>query len=91
VRVGSGTLRTWCERSEGTEPSQNINMKVREMNVSRAGIQLHSVGRKMWGGEGRRHFGKVGVDWSLTDLRGAACDCVHCIVWLGVRTASSIL
>lgn len=77
--VESRALRRCSERSAGTETSRNINTKVRETNVRRAGLQLHDVGRKIQGG-GRRHFGKVSVDWSLTDFRGAACDCVHCIV-----------
>jgi hypothetical protein len=58
------------ESGEGTEPSRNIKVKVREINVRKARLQLHNIGK------GRRHFGKVSVDWSLTDLRGVACDCI---------------
>lgn len=58
------------EQSEGKQPSRNIKVKVREINVRRARIQLHNVGK------GRRHFGKVSVDWSLTDLRGVTCGCI---------------
>lgn len=51
MRVESRALRRCSERSEGREPSGNIKMKVREINVRRAGLRLHNVGRKIWGGE----------------------------------------
>lgn len=43
----SRALRRCSERSDGTEPSRNINVKVREINERRAGLQLHNVGRKI--------------------------------------------